>query len=80
MKDSRGGYATCATCNKILYQSRKDAKRHARQRYPGAKGLNAYYCPFSDGWHLGNLPPGGRDQARRMMKGKRKRGDEGSSN
>lgn len=69
-RDYQGGYATCVTCNKVLYRSRKEAKYHARKRHPGAKGLNAYYCTFGNGWHLGNLPPGGRDQARRMMKRK----------
>lgn len=78
-REHKGGYATCQTCNKVLYESRKDARYHARKRYPGAKGLNAYYCTFSDGWHLGNLPPGGRDQARRIMKGKSKSKDDGAS-
>lgn len=78
-REQKGGYATCLTCNKVLYQSRKDAKYHARKRYPGAKGLNAYYCIFTGGWHLGNLPPGGRSQARGMMKAKWKSEDDGTS-
>lgn len=69
-KKFRGGYATCVTCNKILYETRKDAKRLVRIKFPGAKGLNAYFCEYGQGWHIGNLPPGGRDQARRIMKRK----------
>lgn len=70
-----GGYATCV-CGKILYKSRKDAKRLARYRHPGKKGLSAYYCPYGNGWHYGHLPPGGHEQARRAMEAKRKRNED----
>jgi hypothetical protein len=67
----RGGYATCVRCNKVLYSSRKDAKKQMKLRHPGAKGLNAYKCLYSEGWHFGNLPVGGREQARRIAESKR---------
>lgn len=69
----KGGYATCEVCQKVLYRTRKEAKRQVRYRHPGANGLSVYFCPFGMGWHYGNLPPGGREQARRYldMKGKR---------
>ena len=45
----------CLTCNKITYQTKRDAKRFARH-YPAAH-LRAYRCPHTPGWHLGHIDP-----------------------
>jgi len=46
--------------------SRRGARARARVRHPG-KNLTEYLCPVSEGWHIGNLPAGGRDEARRIQ-------------
>jgi len=55
----------CDHCGKVLFRSRKLA-RQARKRMRPSAGLSAYRCPVRAGFHLGHLPPGGRDSARRM--------------
>lgn len=66
-KTYRGGYATCRYDGKTLYMTRREARRQARATHPD-KVLNAYYCPLGNGYHYGNLPKGGRDQARMIMR------------
>lgn len=65
----KSGYGTCQECGKELYRTRKEAKRHAKRNHPN-KVLDAYYCPFGNGYHYGNLPEGGRDVARKILKRK----------
>lgn len=43
----------CQPCNKITYQTRKDA-RTAAKRFPAADS-RPYRCPHAEGWHLGHL-------------------------
>lgn len=63
------GYGTCHECDKELYRSRREAKRQAKKNHPD-KVLDAYYCPFGNGYHYGNLPEGGRDVARKILRKK----------
>ena len=48
------GWTTCTLCGKRTYETRKDARRAAKQ-LPGHH-LSAYEC--AQGWHLGHLPVG----------------------
>lgn len=43
--------ATCGSCGKQCFCSRRDARRFARARFPAA-ALRAYQC--GDWWHVGN--------------------------
>lgn len=68
----KGAHGSCEACNKALFRTRKQAKQYIRQKHPGQSTLNAYYCPIGNGWHYGNLPPGGREQARKAMEAKQR--------
>ena len=46
-------YGKCDACGKIRFQSRADAKRRARQLFPGDH-LTAYAC--GNWWHFGHPP------------------------
>lgn len=76
----RGAHGSCESCKKALFRSRKQAKQYIRQKHPGQSTLNAYYCPIGNGWHYGNLPPGGREQARRALEAKQRSKNNGSDN
>lgn len=59
----------CDVCGKGAYESRRDAKRAARDIHPHER-LNAYRCPHRAGmWHLGHLRPGDRDRSIRVEMG-----------
>lgn len=47
-------WTTCPLCGKRTYETRKDARRAAKQ-LPGHH-MSAYEC--AQGWHLGHLPAG----------------------
>jgi hypothetical protein len=48
--------AWCNTHRKILYPTRKDARR-ARNDMPWEPGLRAFKCPTNpDLWHVGHIP------------------------
>lgn len=50
-----GETSRCEVHGKVMYVSRKTAKKAARDRHPGDHG-NAYPCDAVDGyWHWGNL-------------------------
>jgi hypothetical protein len=59
----------CEHCGKFLHLTRKAARQVKRRAHRGQQ-LSAYPCPVSPGWHLGHLPPGGRDVARRHRLGR----------
>lgn len=46
-------HGACPECGKVRYRSRKDARKVAREVYPGTH-LSPYRC--GEFWHLGNLP------------------------
>ena len=49
--------ATCPAHGKLLFESRKRARLHARRVHPGDSRMNAYECDATPGlWHLGHLP------------------------
>ena len=47
-------WTTCPLCGKRTYETRKDARRAAKQ-LPGHH-MSAYEC--AQGWHIGHLPAG----------------------
>lgn len=59
----------CGDCGKHLFLTRKAARRAARRMHSHGR-LSAYRCPVQNGFHLGHLPPGGRDVARRLRLGR----------
>ena len=52
---SNCGYVgRCPDCGKMRFQTRKQARKHARVRFPGDKRFSEYKC--GDYWHIGHLP------------------------
>lgn len=44
---------SCPRCGKVIYASRKLARRVARSLYPG-QSMSEYRC--GTGWHIGHTP------------------------
>lgn len=57
----RGG-TQCQRCQHGTYDTRRAARRAARRHHPNDPGLNAFRCPFGNGWHYGHDNPWLRDQ------------------
>jgi hypothetical protein len=50
---AKGPVATCRSCGKLCFRTRKEAKTYQR-RYLRADHLNVYKC--GDYFHLGHMP------------------------
>lgn len=48
-------FATCPVHGKVLFATRKIARRNASRLYPG-EHFSAYPCDAQQGWHIGHLP------------------------
>ena len=62
------------TCNKIAFESKKEAKRYHHDKVYGAgkvKALIIYQCPACDQWHFTSTS---KAKARRIKRNMRQKG------